>query len=132
MQINRARFQTGQAKAGNPAHHAGQIGFDQGSRQAEHFEIAAAAIGGDDRNPHFGDDLQQAAIERQLEMFGAAAGLAVLTGPVTIGGDGLEGQIGINRRGAEPDQHCCVMRIETFGRTDIERTGIAQPIARQA
>ena len=48
MQIDRARFQTGQAETGNPAHHAGQIGFDQGARQAEDFEIAAAAIGGDD------------------------------------------------------------------------------------
>ena len=46
-------------------------------------------------------------------------------------GNGGFGQIGVNRGCADTDQHCEIMRVETFGRTDIDRRVTAQSVAYQ-
>ena len=45
--------------ARNAAGHAGEIFRTHGAAQAHGFKVQPAAIGGDDRNPHLGHDLQQ-------------------------------------------------------------------------
>jgi len=64
MAQDRAIVERGIAFARNLRRHAGEQIIDQSARQADRFEIIAAAIAADDRNAHFGHDLEQAFVDR--------------------------------------------------------------------
>ena len=127
--VDEQRFKT---LARNLRWHAGEEIIDQRPAQSDRFEIIAAAIRRDDGDTHLGHDLEQAVLDRLL-----VAGDAFVIGAraeqaagVTIG-NGFLRQIGVDRGGADPDQHGEIMRVERFGRPHVDRGKGAQPLAYQ-
>ena len=64
--VTASSFQAGQADAADARRHAGEELGGQRARQADGFEVVAAAIGRDDRDAHLGQDFEQPRLDRLL------------------------------------------------------------------
>ena len=129
---HRAGFEAGQANAADAAGHAGEELGGQRAAEAHGLEVVAAAVGGDHRDAHLRQDLQQARLDGGLvvdadlaerEVAGEAAFEAVL--------QALLGEIGVDRGGADADQYGEAVGVETLGRADDDRDVAAQALGHQ-
>jgi hypothetical protein len=121
----------GQADAGNPALHPGEIVRHHRAAQPHRLEVQAPPVGGDDRDPHLRHDLEKPRVDGLAVAPHGVGQRAVdqpLLDPV---GDGILGQIGVHHRRPAADQHREVMRVDAFGRPHVERTEGPQPLPRQ-
>src|SRR3546814_16501188 len=60
----------------NLRRHSWEEVVDERAAQADRLEIIAAAIGGDHRDPHFGEDFEQTVVDRLAETQAAEIGRA--------------------------------------------------------
>jgi hypothetical protein len=121
-----------QADAGDAAGMPGK-NRHQRARQADRLEIVAAAIGADDRDAHLGHDLQQALVDRLL-----VAPQAVVRAARSPNRPrrwrsaiALLRQVGVDRGGADADQHGEVVHVQAFGRAHVDRGEGAQALAHE-
>src|SRR3546814_1497757 len=86
----------------------------------------------DHRDPHFGVDFEQTVVDRLAETQAAVVEtqLAEQAARLAIG-DRRLGQIGVDRRRADADEHCEGVRVEHLGRADIDRGVAAQALAHE-
>ena len=121
-----------QADAGDARRHAGEELGDQRARQADRLEIAAAAVRRQHRDAHLGHDLEQALVERLLVVGEALAERQLAEQAARVpGGDGLLGEVGVHRGGADADDDGGIVHVEAFARTDVQRREGAQRLAHQ-
>ena len=132
MQRQHLLLDAGEPDAGDPRGQAREVFRAQRARQADRLEIVAAAIAADDRDAHLGHDLEQALVDRLLvapealvqgEPGEQAARVAV--------GDRRLGEVGVDRRGADADQHRDVVHVQALARAHRDRAEAAQALAHQ-
>ena len=122
----------GQADAADTGLHTGEELGHECPRQADRLEIVAAAVRADDGNAHLGHHLQQALVDRFLV---ALHGLLGREGgeqpaPVPVG-DAFLRQIGVDRGGADANQHGEIMRVQALAAADVERRERAQRLTNE-
>ena len=121
------------ADAGDARGHAGEELRHQRAAEADRLEVAAAAIGRDDRDAHLGDDLEQPLVDGGAGSSPRLARAVMSNRPrSTRSSDGILRQLGVDRGGADADQHREIMRVDAFGRADVQRAEGAQPLPRSA
>ena len=120
------------AFARNLVRHAGEEVVDERTRQTNRLEIIAATIAGDDRNAHFGHDLQQALVDGRAVIFDRLrqAKIPKQAAAVAVGNDSF-GQIGVHRCCADADKYGEIMRVQAFRGSHIDGRVTAQAIADQ-
>ena len=120
------------AFARNLVRHSGEEVVDQGTRQANRFEIIAATIAGDDRDAHFGHDLQQPFIDGGAIILDRLGQGKSTQQPARMAvANCCFGQICVYRGCANANEYREIMRVETFGGADVDRRIAAQTIAHQ-
>ena len=132
VQLQHPALDAHHADARDAGRHVGEIFRHHGAREAQRLEEAAAAIAGDHGDAHLGHDLQQPLVE------GLAIALQAIlqrAGPeqaaaMAVGDAGL-GHIGVDRGGADADQHAEVMHVQAFARAQIEGGEGAELLAQQ-
>ena len=122
---------TRHADTRDPGHHAGEVLGHHRARQAHGLEVEPAPIRRDHRNAHLGHDLEQPRIHR-LAVAGHALGQgAIQQAALDAVCKAVLGEIGVYRGRTTADQHCKIMRIDTFGGTHIDRAEGPQAFLRQ-
>ena len=121
----------GDADAGDPRQHPREILRHHRPAEAHRLEVQAAAIAGDHRDPHLGDDLEQTLVDcRSIARHRVAQ--AALDQPAGDAvGDRILCEIGVHRRRARPDQHREIVRIDAFARPHVKRGEGPQALAGQ-
>jgi len=90
------------------------------------------AIGADDRDAHLGHDLQQTLVDRLLEAVQALIERQVAEQATTVPvGDRLLRQVGVDRRGADADQHGVIVYVHALRRAYVQRREGAELLADQ-
>src|SRR3546814_6486096 len=89
--------------------------------EADRLEIIAAAIAGDDGDPHLRHDLEQAVVHRLAEAIDALVEREIAEQAARMAvGDRLLREIGVHRGRADADQHREIMGVEAFGRAYVD------------
>ena len=98
----------------DPRRRPGEIGLDDLAREADRIEDLGAAIGLKCRDAHLGHDLEHALADR-LDIIPAQL-CQRLVKPILLAdrGEGLEGEIGIDRLGAISRKHAEMMDFAGF------------------
>ena len=125
----RVLLEAGKAEARDAARHAGEIIRHQRAAEAERFKVIAAAIGGDDRDAHLRDDLQETRFDGIFEVLHGLAECQIpeQAARMTVG-DRFLCEIGIDASCADADEDSEIVRIQTFSRAHGDRAEGSQAL----
>ena len=129
VDLDRLFLKTGKADTGDTAGHAGEVFRDEGAGEAQRFEVIAATIRRNDRNPHFGEDFQQTGLNGFLMAFHT-----LVQGEVAEKAFGVAlcntvlRQVSVDTGCAHTDQNCKIVRVQTFSRANRDGAEGAQAL----
>ncbi len=118
-----------QADAGDARLHSGEILGHHRAAEAHGLEIQAAAIGGQNRNPHLRHDLEKARVDGIAIAADGIGERSVDQAAIDAVGNRILREIGVNRRRAAADQNGEIMRVDALGGTHVERGKGPQALA---
>ena len=132
MQSQHLVLDAGETDARDPGDEAGEVLGAQRAGQADRLEVVAAAIARQDRDAHLRHDLEQALVDRLLvvgeRLLQREPRQQAARGAI---GDRRLGEIGVDRRGADPDQHRDVVHVEALAGAHRDRAEAAQALAHE-